>query len=123
MQLHQKLLALSLVAAVLLPLILVPVPTRAQSRHCADCGVVVSVNLITVQDGGRTRDTLGAGMAVALPGAAVQAQQARRQSSKHFEVALRLRGGATQTVTYATEPGFKPGDPVQLTDGVLTHQP
>lgn len=126
MQLHQKLLALSLVSSVLLPLILVPVPTLAQSRGCTDCGVVASVNLIRVGDAGRTPDTLVGGVAAALlnsPASHDRTPEAGSGTSNHFEVVLRLPGGATQTVTYATEPGFKPGDTVQVTDGVLTHQP
>lgn len=126
MQLHQQLLALSLVTSVLLPLMLVPAPTRAQSRNCTHCGVVASVNLIKVKDEGRTPDTLSAGVAAALLGGQTghdRAREAQSHLSNHFEVVLRLPGDTTQTVTYASEPGFKPGDRVQLTDGVLTHQP
>lgn len=38
MQLHQKLLALSLVTAVLLPLVLLPVPTLAENQTCSRLG-------------------------------------------------------------------------------------
>lgn len=122
----------------LLPLILLPVPTLAQiqpvtqwdparqaeSRNCADCGVVASVNLIRVKGEGRYPDTLGGNVAVALLGSRGgngRALEAKSRTSHHFEVVLQMQSGTTQTVTYVTEPGFKAGDKVQIIDGVLTH--
>lgn len=124
----------------LLPLILLPVPTLAQiqpvtqweparqaeSRNCTDCGVVASVNLIRVKGEGRYPDTLGGGVAVALLGSQGgngRALEAKSRTSNHFEVVLQMQSGTAQTVTYATEPGFKVGDKVQIIDGVLTHKP
>lgn len=124
--------------SVLMPLILLPGSTLAQiqpvtqwdparqaeSRSCADCGVVASVNLIKVKGEGGHPNTLGSGVAVALLGSQGgngRSLEAKSRTSNHFEVALHMQSGATQTVTYATEPGFKVGDKVQIIDGVLTH--
>lgn len=126
--------------SVLLPLILLPVSTLAQiqpvaqwdparqadSRSCADCGVVASVNLIKVKGEGGYPNTLGSGVAVALLGSQGgngRALEATSRTSNHFEVVLHMQRGTAQTVTYATEPGFKVGDKVQIIDGVLMHKP
>ena len=140
MKLHQALIALAMVTSVLLPLILLPVPTLAQiqpvtpwdparqaeSRSCTDCGVVASVNLIRVKGEGDYPNTLGGGVAVALLGSQIgnsRALEAKSRTSNHFEVVLHMQNGTAQTVTYATEPGFKVGDKVHIIDGVLTHTP
>jgi hypothetical protein len=140
MKLHPAFVALAMVTSVLLPLILLPVPTLAQiqpltqrgparqaeSRSCTDCGVVASVNLIKVKGEGRYPDTLGDNVVVALLGSQGgngRALEEKSRTSNHFEVVLRMQSGTTQTVTYATEPGFKAGDKVQIHEGVLTHQP
>lgn len=137
MQLHQKLLALSLVTSVLLPLILLPVPTLAEiqpatpwvparqteSQICSLCGVVTLVNLIEPKD---EDNHPGAGMVGALLVSQVsngRALEATSRIVKQYEVVLRMLGGTAQTVTYATEPGFKVGDKVQIISGVLTHRP
>lgn len=127
MQLHQKLLALALVASVLLPLILVPVPTQVQIQQaapacqaegqiCTDCGVVASVNLIGVKSEG---GYLGALFGVYTG----RAPEVKSRNGNQFEVVVRMPGGTTRTVTYATEPGFKACDKVQIIDGLLTHMP
>ncbi|MDI1244101.1 MAG: hypothetical protein PSV24_01705 [Rhodoferax sp.] len=121
MQLHQKILALALTASVLLPLVLVPAPTAAQmpqaaSPYCSDCGAVSSVNLIEAQNKGGLP---GAG----LVGALLVSQAGAGNSSRHFEVVVRMQSGSLQTVTYATEPDFKAGDRVHVIDGLLVHKP
>lgn len=127
MQLHQKFLALALVTSVLLPLILVSAPTLAQIQQaapawqaenqiCSDCGVVASVNLIAVKGEGGYLGTLVGVYAGRAP-------EVNSRNGNQFEVVVRMPSGTAQTVTYATEPGFKTGDKVQVIDGVLTHTP
>jgi hypothetical protein len=124
MQLHQKLLALALAASVLLPLVLAPAPTTAQTQQaesglCSHCATVWSVNLIEVKGEGRHPGSLGGGVV----GALLNSQPGDDRTSRHFEVVLRMPNGTSQTVTYAIEPGFKAGDKVHIIDGVLTHKP
>lgn len=123
----------------MLPFILAPVPTQARIQQvapacqaegqiCTDCGVVASVNLIKVKGEGGYQDTLGGVVVAALLGNRVGteaglAPEIKSRTSNHFEVVLRMQNGTAQTVTYATEPGFKVADKVQVIDGVLMHKP
>jgi hypothetical protein len=121
MQLHQKIFTLALTASVLLPLVLVPAPTSAQipqteCQFCGHCGAVSSVNLIEAKAKSGLPDA-------GLVGALLLSQADDGSTSKRFEVVVRMQSGSLQTVTYATEPGFKAGDLVQVIDGVLVHQP
>ncbi|MDO8319014.1 glycine zipper 2TM domain-containing protein [Rhodoferax sp.] len=114
------------------------------SQLCATCGVVEAVNLIEVKGEGSYLGILGGGVVGALLGSQVgggngrtaaqiagalggayagRALEGKSRSSNHFEVVVRLQAGTAQTVTYAADPGFKPGDKVQIHEGVLTHQP
>ncbi|MDD3936085.1 hypothetical protein [Rhodoferax sp.] len=121
MRLHQKFFALALTGSVLLPLVLVTAPTAAQipqadSRFCGYCGTVAAVNLIAAQgQGGHPGGS--------VLGALLTSQADDGRSSKYFEVVVRMQNGSLQTVTYATEPGFKAGDKVHIIDGLLVHQP
>ncbi|MCM2339925.1 hypothetical protein [Rhodoferax sp.] len=127
MKLHQKLLALALTASVLLPLILVPVRTvaqiqlaaparQAESQVCTDCGVVASVHLVEAKGA----DGHPGILADAYAGRALEGKS---HPSKHFEVVVRMQSGTLQTVTYATDPGFKMADTVQVIDGMLIRKP
>jgi hypothetical protein len=41
------------------------------------------------------------------------------KTTKHYEMAVRLENGGSQTVSYAAEPGFRVGDRVKVENGTL----
>ncbi|MBU1691040.1 MAG: hypothetical protein KJ958_00130 [Gammaproteobacteria bacterium] len=45
------------------------------------------------------------------------------RKSNHYEVLVRLQNGATQTFSFATDPSFKVGDAVKISDGVIVRNP
>lgn len=113
---------------------------RRAVKSCANCGVVESINLVEVKgDGGylgkiaggvvgavigsqigQGRGTTAAQVAGAVGGAVVGNEIEKRvKKIRHYEVAVRLQGGGTQTISYATEPTFKVGDKVRLENGTL----
>lgn len=120
-----------------------PVPLQV-SRVCANCGVIESVNLVEVKGQGSYLGTIGGGVVGALLGNQVgdgtgrtvaqiagavggayagRALEAKSRTTNHFEVLVRLQNGTAQTVSYATEPGYKVGDKVKINAGVITHNP
>jgi outer membrane lipoprotein SlyB len=120
-----------------------PAPLQV-NRVCATCGVVESVNLIEVKGEGSYLGTIGGGVVGAILGNQVgggtgrtvaqiagavggayagRALEAKSRNTNHFEVLVRMQNGTTQTVSFATEPGFKAGDKVRVNAGVITHTP
>lgn len=114
------------------------------NRVCANCGVVESVNLVQVKGEGSYLGTIGGGVLGALLGSQVgggngrtvaqiagavggayagRALEAKSRNSNHFEVLVRLQTGSAQTVSFATDPGLKVGDKVQVNAGVISHMP
>jgi len=119
------------------------VPARA-ARICNNCGSVVAVNLVEVKGEGGYLGTIGGGLVGALLGSQVgggsgrtaaqiagavggayagHAIEGNARKSNHYEVVVRLQNGATQTVSYAAEPGFRVGDKVKINDGVIVRNP
>lgn len=114
------------------------------SRVCATCGVVESVNLVNVKGEGSYLGTIGGGVVGAILGNQIgqgtgrtvaqiagavggayagRALEAKSRSTQHFEVVVRLHNGNAQTVSFATDPGFKVGDKVNVNAGVITRTP
>jgi outer membrane lipoprotein SlyB len=114
------------------------------SRVCANCGVVESVNLIEVKGEGGYLGAIGGGVVGALLGNQIgagtgrtvaqiagalggayagRAIEGKTRTTNHFEVLVRLQNGTAQTVSFAAEPGFKVGDKVKVSAGVITHMP
>ncbi|MFD2271112.1 glycine zipper 2TM domain-containing protein [Undibacterium arcticum] len=110
-----------------------PAPVRV-ARVCNNCGTVEAVNLIEVKGEGGYLGTIGGGVVGALLGSQVGGGKGRTaaeiagavggayagrtiegnsRASNHYEVLVRLQNGATQTVTFAAEPGFRVGDKVK----------
>lgn len=115
-------------------------PARRVAKTCANCGVVESINPIEVKgDGsylgkiaggvvgamigsqvGQGRGTTAAEIAGAVGGAVAGNEIEKRvKKSTHYEVIVRLQGGGTQTISYATAPAFKVGDKVRVENGAL----
>lgn len=113
-------------------------------RICTNCGTVEAVNLIEVKGEGGYLGTIGGGVVGALLGSQVgggngrtaagiagaiggayagRAIEGHSRASNHFEVLVRLQNGATQTVSFASDPGYRVGDKVKINDGVIVRNP
>ena len=118
-------------------------PARV-ARTCNNCGTVEAVNLVEVKGEGSYLGTIGGGVVGALLGSQVgsgtgrtaaeiagavggayagHAIEGNSRKSNHYEVLVRLQNGATQTVIFAAEPGYRVGDKVKINDGVIVHNP
>ncbi|MCL4471067.1 MAG: glycine zipper 2TM domain-containing protein [Gammaproteobacteria bacterium] len=118
-------------------------PVRA-ARICNNCGTVEAVNLVEVKGEGGYLGTIGGGVVGALLGSQIGEGRGRTaaqiagalggayaghtiegnvRKSSHYEVLVRLQNGATQTVSFAAEPGYRVGDKVKINDGVIVRNP
>jgi outer membrane lipoprotein SlyB len=110
-------------------------------RMCANCGVVQSVNVVEVKGDGGYLGTIGGGVIGGLLGNQVgggngktlatvagavggafagKAIEGNVRKTSHHEVLVRLENGATQTFTFETDPGYRVGDKIKVTDGALS---
>jgi outer membrane lipoprotein SlyB len=120
-----------------------PAPVHV-ARICNNCGTVEAVNLIEVKGEGTYLGTIGGGVVGALLGSQIgdgngrtaaqiagalggayagRAIEGKSRASNHYEVLVRLQNGGTQTVAFAAEPGYRVGDKVKITDGVIERNP
>lgn len=113
-----------------------------QARYCTNCAVVEAVNVIEVSGNGnylgtaggaviggllgsqvgsgsgRTAATVAGAVAGGLAGRNVQRNMNR---SQRYEVVVRYAtSGATQTLQFENDPGFRQGDRVRVNNGVLS---
>jgi outer membrane lipoprotein SlyB len=65
---------------------------------------------------GRTAATVAGAVGGALAGREIERNANARQ---RYEVVVRYANGATQTIPYENNPGFRVGDRVKVSDGVL----
>jgi outer membrane lipoprotein SlyB len=110
------------------------------ARYCTNCATVEAVNVVQVSgDGsylgtgagavvggllgnqvgsgsGRTAATVAGAVGGAIAGREIERNTNTRQ---RYEVVVRYANGATQTIPYENNPGFRPGDRVKVSDGVL----
>ncbi|MHB9102667.1 MAG: glycine zipper 2TM domain-containing protein, partial [Sulfuricella sp.] len=114
------------------------------ARICNNCGTVEAVNLVEVKGEGSYLGTIGGGVVGALLGSQIgegrgrtaaqiagalggayagRAIEGKSRASNHYEVLVRLQNGATQTFTFAAEPGYRVGDKVKINDGVIVRNP
>ena len=110
------------------------------NRICQNCGTVESVSLVEVKGEGGYLGAIGGGVVGAILGNQVgqgngrtaaqiagalggayagRALEGKSRTTNHYEVVVRLHNGTAQTVSFATEPGFKVGDKVKISDGVI----
>lgn len=113
------------------------------ARYCTNCGTVEAVNVVDggssgssgalgtvggavvgglignqVGSGtGRTAATAAGAVGGALAGRSIE-RNAR--SGQRFDVVVRYENGATQTIPFDNDPGFRVGDRVKVSDGVVT---
>ena len=113
---------------------------RQAARICPNCGVIEAVNVIEVKGDGSYIGMIAGGLAGVLLGSQVgqgrgttvaeiagaaggayagNEIEKRMKTTKHYEVAVRLENGGSQTVFYAAEPGFRVGDRVKVENGTL----
>ena len=114
-------------------------PARRPTR-CAECGVVETTNIIETRGEGGPLGVIGGGLAGGLLGSRVGEGRGKTaaeiagalggayagnevektsRKSKHYEVVVRLQDGGKQSISYATDPGFKEGDRVRIVNGTL----
>ena len=119
-------------------------PPLRSAQACPNCGIVNAVNPVEVKGDGSYLGPIAGGVVGALIGSqvgsgsgktaaellgavggAVAGRQIERNSrrSTHYEVVVLLQGGGLQTVSYATEPEFRPGDRVRIVNGALVRNP
>jgi outer membrane lipoprotein SlyB len=112
------------------------------ARYCTNCATVESVNVVRAEGdnsmlgtaggavvGGLLGNQVGSGsgrtaatVAGAVGGAMVGRSVERNARAKdRYEVVVRYSGsGATQTLQYDNDPGFRAGEAVRVNDGVLS---
>jgi outer membrane lipoprotein SlyB len=108
------------------------------ARYCTNCATVESVNVVEAEAGaagtlggaavggllgnqvgsgsGRTAATVAGAVGGALAGRAIE----RNGRAPRYEVVVRYENGATQSVRYDNDPGFRVGEQVRVADGVLS---
>jgi outer membrane lipoprotein SlyB len=124
------------------PVATVPTSAPRTARYCTNCATVEAVNVVEVSGqgnylgtaagavvGGLLGNQVGSGsgrkvatVAGAVGGAMVGNNIERNQRrSQRYEVVVRYAGnGATQTLQYDNDPGFRTGDAVRVNNGVLS---
>jgi outer membrane lipoprotein SlyB len=117
-----------------------PASARPAAKVCSNCGVVEAVNVVEVKGEGTYLGKIAGGVVGALLGSQVgkgrgtnvaevagaaggyfagNEIEKRMKTTKHYEVHVRLENGGTQTVSYATQPGFAVGARVRIENGTL----
>ncbi|MET0980779.1 MAG: glycine zipper 2TM domain-containing protein [Telluria sp.] len=121
-----------------------PVATTAPrtARYCTNCATVEAVNVVEVSGEGNYLGTVGGAVVGGLLGNQVGSGSGRTAAtvagavgggvvgrniernsrrSQRYEVIVRYAGnGATQTLQYENDPGFRAGDAVRVNNGVLS---
>ena len=112
------------------------------ARYCTNCAVVEAVNVVEVSGEGNYLGTVGGAVVGGLLGSQVGSGSGRTAAtvagavgggvvgrniernarrSQRYEVVVRYAGnGATQTLQYENDPGFRAGDAVRVNNGVLS---
>lgn len=111
---------------------------------CRQCGTVEAVNLIEIRGDGGYLGTIGGGIVGALLGSQIgggsgrtaaeiagavggayagRAIEGNVRKATHYEVSVRFDNGASQTISFAADPGYRVGDKVRVNNGVLSRNP
>jgi outer membrane lipoprotein SlyB len=109
-------------------------------RYCSNCATVEAVNVVEVSGDGRYLGTIGGAVVGGLLGNQVGSGTGRTAATvagtvggamvghniernarrgQRYEVVVRYANGATQTVQYENDPGYRAGDKVKVNNGVL----
>jgi outer membrane lipoprotein SlyB len=111
------------------------------ARYCPDCATVAAINVVQVSGNGGYLGTIGGAVVGGLIGSSVGGGSGRtaataagaiggaaignniernsQRNNLRYEVVVRYSNGATQTVTYETDPGWRVGDHVRVNNGNL----
>jgi outer membrane lipoprotein SlyB len=111
---------------------------QRMARYCSNCATVEAVNVVQGEAGaagtlggaaiggllgnqvgsgnGRTAATVAGAVGGAMAGRSIE----RNAQHPRYEVVVRYENGATQSVRYDNDPGFRVGEQVRVSDGVLT---
>ena len=112
------------------------------ARYCTNCATVEAVNVVEVSGEGNYLGTVGGAVVGGLLGSQVGSGSGRTAAtvagavgggvvgrniernarrSQRYEVVVRYSGnGATQTLQFDNDPGFRAGDAVRVNNGVLS---
>jgi outer membrane lipoprotein SlyB len=115
-----------------------PDRTDRVARYCTNCATVQAVNVVEAEAGalgtlggaavggllgnqvgsgnGRTAATVAGAVGGAIAGRNIE----RNAHNARYEVVVRYENGATQSIRYDNDPGFRVGEQVRVSDGVLT---
>jgi outer membrane lipoprotein SlyB len=117
-----------------------PVQVAAAQQPCLDCGVVESVREVEVKGegtglgavaggvvGGVLGHQVGSGRGkdvmtvLGAAGGALAGHQVEKKvrSTKHWEVTVRLDGGATRTISMPSQPAWRAGDRVRIVNDAI----
>lgn len=115
-----------------------------KKNSCYNCGHVEAINIIETRGEGGYLGTIGGGLAGALIGSQVgggngrtaaqiagaiggayagRAIEGNSRRTSHFEVIVRLQTGASQTLSFANDPGLHVNDQVKIDNGRLIRNP
>lgn len=115
-------------------------PATRIAKICTGCGMVEAVNIVETKGDGSYLGALGGGVVGALLGNQVgngngktaatiagavggafagRALEGNVRKTLHYEVLVRLQNGGTQTVSFEADPGYRVGEKVNITDGVM----
>ncbi|AWG45885.1 hypothetical protein AM586_28000 [Massilia sp. WG5] len=108
------------------------------ARYCTNCATVEAVNVLQGDAGalgtvggaavggllgnqvgsgsGRTAATVAGAVGGAIAGRSIE----RNARAPRYEVVVRYENGSTQSIRYDNDPGFRVGEQVRVSDGVLT---
>jgi outer membrane lipoprotein SlyB len=117
-----------------------PRPAQQVARYCSNCATVASVNVVEVSGDGSYLGTVGGAVVGGLLGSqvgsgngrtaaevagavggAVAGRNIERNAHRgvRYEVLVRYDNGATQTIPYENNPGWRVGDKVKVNNGTL----
>jgi outer membrane lipoprotein SlyB len=118
-----------------------PRPAPAVARYCSNCATVASVNVVEVTGDGNYLGTVGGAVVGGLLGSSIGSGNGRtaaevagavggavagrniERNARHavrYEVVVRYDNGATQTIPYENNPGWRVGDKVKVSNGTLS---
>ena len=123
-----------------------PAPVAPRPVRCDNCGVIESVNVVEVRRdaNGNIVGTIAGGVVGAIIGSQVGSGngtraaevvgaiggayagnriQANASRGNRFDVVVRLQGGAAQTISFETDPGFRAGERVRIVEGRVQREP
>nr|WP_315481042.1 glycine zipper 2TM domain-containing protein [uncultured Undibacterium sp.] len=144
LNLHDRTVSQRLARGMSASLAQVKLSSPVKKPSCYNCGRVEAINIIETRGEGGYLGTIGGGVVGALIGSQVgggngrtaaqiagaiggayagRAIEGNSRKTSHFEVLVRLQNGATQTLSFANDPGVHVNDQVKIDNGRLIRNP